>query len=300
MLAQTYPAAEIVLADGASTDDTVAIAKRVAPGIKIISRPNGGAADGRNIALREASSDWLAFMDSDDLWHPDKLRLLAQLIERAPEIEFAFSDVWQFQDGKRLSDSFLASRPAYAHLPKHGVGEGLYVFDADMGVALMHANYIVTSSTAMVKRSAALAVGCFDPALRACEDYDFWIRVLKGRKAGVVEVPLVGYRHHGQSLSDNTEVMVRGRIEVAGKVFAHPERYPDGAPDFFRGEKARRYVELGRLQLAAGQYGEARKSFWQSWRLAPKSSTAALLGGALLGPAAGILVAGKRALKIRL
>lgn len=300
VLAQTFPAAEIVLADGASTDNTVAIARSVAPGIKIICRPNAGAADGRNIALGEASADWLAFMDSDDLWHPDKLRLQAQLVERAPEVEFVFSDVWQFQNGDVLSESFLTTRPGYSRLLKHSVGENLYVFDTNMGVALMHSNYAVTSSSVMVKRSAALEAGCFDPMLRACEDYDFWIRLLKRRKAGVAEIPLVGYRHHGKSLSDNLEAMVRGRIEVSEKALAHPERYPEGATAFFHGEKARRYAELGRLQLARGHSREARRSFWQSWCLVPKPSTAALMGGAMLGPATGALIALKRALKIRL
>lgn len=283
VLAQTRPADEIVLADGASTDDTVRIAKSLAPGIKIISEPNAGAADGRNQALRLASSEWLAFMDSDDLWHPEKLRMQSQLIEKAPEVEFLFSDVWQFRDEQILSKSFLATRPGYPKLSKHAVAPESYVFDTDMSVALMHTNYVVTSSEAMVKRSAALEVGGFDPTLRVCEDYDFWMRVLKGRKAGVVEVPLVGYRHHGESLSDDTESMVRGRLEVAARVFANPERYPMGAPAFFKQEKARRYVQLGRMELHRDKFSQARANFWQSFRLVPKPSTAALLGSSLLG-----------------
>lgn len=301
VLAQTRPADEILLADGASKDDTVAIAKSTVPNIKVISEPDQGVADGRNKAIRMASADWVAFMDADDLWHPEKLRMQSELIEKAPEVEFVFCDAWQFRGEETLLGSFLATRTNFPTLPKHAVGENLHVFDTDVSVAIMEVNYVVTTSTAMVKRSAALEVDGFDPTLRVCEDYEFWLRVLKGRKAGVVNMPLVGYRHHGDSLSDDREAMVRGRIEVATRVFARPERYPTGAVAFFKGETARRYAQLGRMSLHQDRFSDARSNLWQSFRLAPRLSTAALMAGSLLGARGrDALLALKRTLGIRI
>lgn len=301
VLAQTRPADEILLADGASKDDTVAIARSIAPNIKVISEPDRGVADGRNKAIRLASADWVAFMDADDLWHPEKLRMQSELIEKAPEIEFVFCDAWQFRAEEILLSSFFATRSNFPTLPRHAVGENLYVFDTDISVAIMQVNYVVTTSTALVKRGAALEVGGFDPGLRVCEDYEFWLRVLKGRKAGVVTMPLVGYRHHGDSLSDDREAMVRGRIEVAARVFAQHERYPAGALTFFKEETARRYAQLGRMKLHQDRFSDARSDLWQSFRLAPRLSTAALMAGSLFGTRGrDALLAVKRALGIRI
>lgn len=240
-------------------------------------------------------------MDADDLWHPDKLKLQSELFEKAPEVEFVFCDAWQFRGEETILNSFLVTRQSFSKLPRHAVGENLYVFNTDMSAAMMHVNYVVTTSTAMVKRRAALEVGGFDPSMRVCEDYEFWLRVLKGRQAGVVNFPLVGYRHHGESLSDDRVAMVRGRIEVATRVFANPVPFPERAVAFFKGEEARRYAQLGRMDLHQGHFAQARANLWQSFRRTPTLSTAALLSGSLFGrPGRDILLAIKRTLGIKI
>jgi hypothetical protein len=196
-----------------------------------------------------------------------------------------FCDAWQFRGDERLLDSFLATRADFPGLPRRavpGVDQG-QVFDTDMAAAIMRTNYVVTTSTAIAHREHALAVGGFDPTLKVCEDYDFWLRLAKDRRVGVVAAPLVGYRHHGSSLSDDQEAMIRGRIEVAERVFAAPQRYPQGAPAFFHAEQARRYAQLGRRAFHAGDLRQARQHFWRSLRSVPSVGTAALLAASCSG-----------------
>lgn len=283
--AQQNVRSEIILVDGASRDDTVAVAQAACPNLKVISEPDRGVSDARNKGLQLAQADWVAFLDADDIWQPDKLARQLAVARSEPRMALVFCDAWQFRGEERLLDSFLATRADFPGLPRHGVAgiEQGYVFDADMAAAIMHTNFVVTTSTAIAHREHALAVGGFDPTLKVCEDYDFWLRLAKGRLVGVVQAALVGYRHHGSSLSDDLEAMIRGRIEVAQRAFATPERYPDGAAAFFRAEQARRYAQLGRRALHAADLPQARRHLWRSLRGAPRLTTAALLAASCTG-----------------
>lgn len=290
--AQTGISSEIILIDGASRDDTVAVAKAACPGLKVIAEPDRGVSDARNKGLRLAQADWVAFLDADDVWLPDKLSRQLAVARSEPGLALVFCDAWQFRGDERLLDSFLATRAAYPKLPRHGVPgvEGGQVFDTDMAAAIMHTNFVVTTSTAIAHREHALAVGGFDPTLKVCEDYDFWLRLANNRRVGVVQAPLVGYRHHGSSLSDDQDAMIRGRIEVAQRVFAAPHHYPEGAPAFFYAEKARRHAQLGRRALHASDLTLARHHFWHSLRAGPRLSTAALLAASCTGRAGSRLL----------
>lgn len=295
--AQQCVRSEIILVDGASGDDTVAVARAACPDLTVISEPDRGVSDARNKGLRQARADWVAFLDADDLWQPDKLARQLAVARSEPDLALVFCDAWQFRGDERLLNSFLATRVDFPALPRHAVAgvERGQVFDTDMAAAIMRTNYVVTTSTAIAHREHALAVGGFDPSLRVCEDYEFWLRLAKGRRVGVVQEPLVGYRHHGNSLSDDQEAMIRGRIEVAERVFAAPHRYPAGAPAFFHAEQGRRYAQLGRRALHAADLRLARQHFWSSLRAAPRLGTAALLAASCTGRAGSrFLLSAKR------
>jgi glycosyltransferase involved in cell wall biosynthesis len=301
--AQTGIRSEIILVDGASRDDTVAQARAACPDLKVISEPDRGVSDARNKGLRLAQADWVAFLDADDVWQPDKLARQLAVARSEPDMALVFCDAWQFRGDERLLDSFLATRADFPGLPRHavpGVDQG-QVFDTDMAAAIMRTNFVVTTSTAIAHRERALAVGGFDTTLKVCEDYDFWLRLTKDRRVGVVDAPLVGYRHHGNSLSDDQEAMIRGRIEVAERVFAAPQRYPDGALAFFQGEQARRYAQLGRRAFHSGDLRQARQHLWRSLRSAPNVGTAALLAASCSGRLGSrLLLSAKRTLGLNL
>jgi len=301
VLAQEDVKTEIILVDGASSDETVCVARRHAPDIRIISEPDRGVADARNKGIAIARAPWIAFLDADDVWKPEKLRLQLAVARAEPEVALIFCDAWQYREEEIIIDSFLKTRHGYDALPKHPVAEDGYVFDTDMAVEIMKVNYVVTTSTAMVRTEAARAVGGFDPTLKVCEDYEFWLRVVKGHKAGVVERPLVGYRHHGNSLSDDRYAMAYGRIEVADRVAADPRPYPEGAETFFREERWRRQIQLGRMALHDGDLAKARRFLAESLAYRKTKENVALYLGALGGPVGARLALGiKRALGVKL
>lgn len=300
-LAQKGVNLEIILVDGASSDDTVAVARRHAPDIRVISEPDQGVSDARNKGIQIARAPWIAFLDADDIWKPDKLKQQLALAKKAPDVEFIFCDAWQYRGDEVILPSFLATRELYPEIPKRSVGEDLVVFEAPMDEEIMRVNYVVTTSTAMVRTQAAREVGGFDPTLKVCEDYEFWLRVVKGRKSGVVEKPLVGYRHHGTSLSDDRHAMIMGRVEVADRVDADATPYPRGARSFFREERWRRYTQLGKMAIHSGNMKEAREFLGKSLQIRATPSNRALYFVTFAGrPGVRMALALKRMLGLKL
>jgi glycosyltransferase involved in cell wall biosynthesis len=95
VLEQTYPVHEIIVVDDGSTDDSCAIASQF-PGVKLINRPHQGLPATRNVGIQQASGEFIAFLDSDDLWLPRKLEQQMQAFAAQPELDLVFSHIQQF------------------------------------------------------------------------------------------------------------------------------------------------------------------------------------------------------------
>ena len=110
VLAQSHQAAEIIVVDDGSTDNTADFVGRQYPMVKLIRTANFGAPHARNIGAGASHFEWIAFLDSDDLWMPDKLKAHARLAELAPEVSYAFSnfriiDGQQWRSGTKFDEA---------------------------------------------------------------------------------------------------------------------------------------------------------------------------------------------------
>ncbi|MFM7518848.1 MAG: glycosyltransferase family 2 protein [Planctomycetota bacterium] len=176
---------EIIVVDDGSTDDTLAILARYGDRIRVVTQANAGPGAARTLGMREARGEYVAFLDSDDLWPPWTLAVQRAAIERHGRPAVLASrqrDIRQTTDLGELVeeplhttrfDDFFAS-PRGWWLPS--------------GMAL--------------RREVGLAVGGFTTAIRICEDADFWLRL--GTAPGFVTIdrPLcIGYRVHGGNIS---------------------------------------------------------------------------------------------------
>jgi glycosyltransferase involved in cell wall biosynthesis len=95
--AQTLPPREILVVDGQSTDDTVAIAQRV-PGVRVLAQPDLGLANARNFGIQAARSPWIAFLDHDDRWHPEKLARHAAAHAAHPAAQYSMCGLRFFRE----------------------------------------------------------------------------------------------------------------------------------------------------------------------------------------------------------
>jgi len=105
-LAQTYRAAEVIIVDDGSTDSSAKIAKRYAGSqVRYVYQTNSGAASARNQGINLAQGRFLAFLDSDDIWFPNKLKLQLMAFERNPKLDMVYGHITQFQDPELKIDS---------------------------------------------------------------------------------------------------------------------------------------------------------------------------------------------------
>jgi glycosyltransferase involved in cell wall biosynthesis len=204
-LGQTYVPLEIIVIDDGSTDSTAAVACAFAQGdkrVRVISVPNGGVARARNIGIREAAGEFVAFLDADDLWHPTKVeRQVAALDEmKGCAAVYVISRDIDIDD-RVLKDAKPVMFNGYTfarHLYHKPIGNG---------------------SSLMVRREEALAVGGFEPSwatrgLGGCEDLDFELKLAARYPIGALPLYLMGYRISPGQMSSNKSRMARAAIET--------------------------------------------------------------------------------------
>jgi glycosyltransferase involved in cell wall biosynthesis len=177
--AQTYQRLEVIVADDGSTDRTLEVAARYGPGLRVIAQANAGPAAARNLGLRAASGPFVAFLDQDDLWHPEKLTWQMARFEARPELDVSVAYVQRFWA---------------AELPEQ---ERKF---RDHRVAAALPGYI--TGTLLARRRVFDVVGPFDADVRFADSMEWFLRA---RERGVISelLPDVLLRHrmHGRNLS---------------------------------------------------------------------------------------------------
>jgi glycosyltransferase involved in cell wall biosynthesis len=194
---------ELLVVDDGSTDDTGTIAESFAARddrIRVIRKNNGGSATARNVAIARANGEFLALLDSDDLWMPGFLSSQLELL-RNPQIDI-------------VSANAINLGSALDGKPLKPVGDAWYFVD------LKHVLEVEDSVCIMsvFRRTVVERVGLFDPAVWSNEDYDFWIRAAyAGCTIAFNPRPCGYYRRRADSKSADEEAMVKGILGVYEK-----------------------------------------------------------------------------------
>jgi len=186
---------EIIVVDDGSTDNTPRIAETFKGSVKYVFQDHRGVSSARNRGIKLSSGEWIAFLDSDDLWLPDKLFRHWQFCIENPDILVSQTDEIWFRQGVRLNPRKYHEKP-----------DG-YCFDRLLERCL------VSPSAVMINRSVFSMVGVFDERLPACEDYDLWLRIGYRFPIGLVREKLVIKRGgHEDQLSSSVKALDRFRI----------------------------------------------------------------------------------------
>lgn len=208
ILAQTYQRLEVIVADDGSTDATLEVAARYGPRVRVVAQANAGPAAARNLGVRAASAPFVAFLDQDDLWHPEKLtRQMARFVAR-PELDVSVAHVQRFWTAElpEQEEKFRDHRAATA-LP----------------------GYI--SGTLLARRRVFDIVGLFDTGVRFADSMEWFLRA---RQRGIVSelLPDVLLRHrmHGRNLSQLEAVGSRDEFLRVLKVSLDRKRASPKSP----------------------------------------------------------------------
>jgi len=201
VLAQSHPADEIFLVDDGSIDGTTEEVRRRFPGIQYFWQKNKGVSAARNLGIRNASREWIGFLDCDDAWRVDKLEKQLHVLRENPTYRLCYTDEIWIRRGKRVN-------PKRIH-QKFG-GD---IFEKCLPLC------IVSPSSVLIHHHVFQQFGHFDPDLPVCEDYDLWLRVCAFLPVLFVEEPLIiKYGGHEDQLSHKYWGMDRFRIQALEKL----------------------------------------------------------------------------------
>jgi len=177
VLAQTMPAAEIIVVDDGSSDQLAAVVSRYVSPVRLIQQTNSQAAAARNRGIEAASGEFVGFLDADDYWEPQKLQRQLAVIERHPEVNIVGGRYYSMQPGGNRSLRSLRNLRWYDR-PMHRSGSQAFM----LGTMLW-------TGTVLVRRSA-LQNEKFVPGLEPAEDRDLWIRLASKHVIYLLSEPL--------------------------------------------------------------------------------------------------------------
>jgi glycosyltransferase involved in cell wall biosynthesis len=260
---------EIIFVDDGSSDRTADIATSL--GVTVLTQPNGGSSAARNAGTHAAGAPWIAYLDVDDLWAPEKLELQWTALQQTRAASFSFCEFAIFDEAGIVTPSNLAGRSDYAGVVRRPVGETtVYAGRASLGRQLFIDDFVLQSSL-LVRRDAVLAIGGFDESMQRCEDYEFVLRLVAVADAVVVEQRAVFYRLHGANKSASRHGDLLARNDIAERIAKNPHRYPAGAGAHFSSPR----LALANINAAAKtllrsqRYREAREVALAGMREAP-------------------------------
>ena len=207
VIGQTFRDLEIIVVDDGSDDGTDALLMSYSdPRIRVISQQNHGVSHARNRGIETARGRFIAFLDSDDHWVPEKLERAAEYIEKFPDIRiFHTNEMWS-RNGRMLPQK-----------KKHRNPTG-FAYPMTLPICC------ISISTSVVAKDVFTDIGMFDESMEACEDYDFWLRATAKHEVFLIPEPLTikdGGRQ--DQLSSSVWGLDRFRIKALEKMLSSGE-----------------------------------------------------------------------------
>lgn len=201
VLKQTFVDFELIVVDDGSSDGTEKALNSYRDRLVYHFQNNQGVSAARNQGIQMTRGKWIALLDSDDLWLPEKLETQIRFLSQNPEALICQTEEVWIRNGRRLNP-----------LKKHQKVSG-DIFVSSLRLCL------VSPSAVIIKKDLFERVGCFDEELPACEDYDLWLRISAQFPVYLIDQPLVVKRGgHPDQLSRSIPSLDRFRIQALIKI----------------------------------------------------------------------------------
>ncbi len=208
---QTFQDWELIVVNDGSKDRTLEVLRTLnEPRLRVFSYTNGGVCKARDRGFAQAQGEYIAFLDADDLWLPEKLELQLKALQKNPSASVAYS--WTcFMDEQPEKVLFHYSAP--------------YKFTGNVYRQLLISDFIHSGSNTLIRKAAIEAVGSFDPNCPGCADWDYWLRLAAQGEFVVVPKHHILYRRRAGSMSTNVAKMRREALIAINKAYrmAPPE-----------------------------------------------------------------------------
>jgi len=254
VLKQTYQDFEIIIVDDASTDSSPEIIrsfiKKYPDKIKLFwhKKNKGCPAATKNTGIKHAKGDFIAFLDQDDVWLPRKLEKQINILKSNDRLIANFTNGYIFDDPKNKA---IAKRWAYiTPFPD------FYV----VRKRLLKENFILSSSSALVRAKILKKAGGFDEKMKLADDYDLWFRLTFYGKFSFIQEPLFNWRFHTESLSFNEEKHINDLIYFFKKILSN-DKLAKEEKNLAKIKKSLYIVRLANFYLDRGKIKQAKEIY---------------------------------------
>lgn len=217
MFSQTYTDYEVIVVNDGSTDNTRDVITKYFDRVSYIEQSNSGPASARNAGINNAEGEYLAFLDSDDLWHPDKLSIQLKYLESNPDAAFVYCRMEEFTNTNDNNIRCLDSVKPVA------IKSGR-VFDEILQYPL------IPLPSVLIKTEIVHSIGGFDESLFTAEDTNLWLKIAWQYNIVGINDILVRRRKHSNNISDNMSIHI-GTLDNLDKIVSlipevSPALYP--------------------------------------------------------------------------
>ena len=232
-LAQTHPHVEVIVVDDGSTDSTPAILARYAGRIRTLRQSNQGLAAARNAGIALSRGEYVALLDADDLWTPDKLAVQVAVAARHPDSGLIGCDGVEFEGSTILRESLLngAALDAVRHAPGAEV-------EGDFHTRFIRDVPMACPAQTLIPRRVLIAIGPFRNS--RVQDYDYYLRVAQRFPVTLHADSLVRWRYREGSMSGRRERrVVLWELDILEVLATHARRCGPEVQFLIRSERAR-------------------------------------------------------------